>query len=223
MKDENLYSELGLALARGDVGLWVGPDGVPLAGVSIQVLAAQEWLGVWAESRQAEFAQALESSWREHSSARMVIEVPDLVEDALGEHFKFSDFCPFFYLNGKGAGADRLSPVRREDSKREKVKYLENLGASVLLICGYQEPARLALLLDREIGEYGARLRLIVLTGCPEQTLEQLKSGLSARQAELAAKIFATDAALDGLLTEIEDKKRALPAEPTVKKGVRTD
>jgi hypothetical protein len=219
MKHENLYSELGFALARGDVALWVGPKGVPLAGASIHRLVAQEWLGVWAESRQTDFAKALESSWREHSSARMVIEVPDLVEDALGEHFKFSDFCPFFYLNGKGTAADRLSPLRREDSKREKARYLENLGASVLIICGYQESAQLALLLDREIGEYGATLRLIVLTGCTEKTLEQLKSGLSARQTDSAAKILATDAALDDLLKEIEDNRRALPAEPTVLVG----
>jgi hypothetical protein len=219
MKNENLYSELGLALARGDVGLWVGPDGVPLAGASKQLLAAQEWLGVWAESRQPEFAQALEYSWRERSSARMVIEVPDLVEDALGEHFKFSDFCPYFYLNGKGPGADKLSPLRREDSKREKAKYLENLGASVLLICGYREPAQLAPLLGREVGEYGARLRLIVLAGCSAQTLARLKSDLSVHQAGLAERILATDASLDDLLKEIEDKKTALPAEPMVRVG----
>src|ERR1035441_112463 len=120
MKNENLYSELGLALARREVALWVGPEGLALAGEAKEAVTAQEWLGVWAESRQTEFAQALESMWRERSSARMVIEVPDLVEDALGEHFKFADFCPYFYLNGKGAGADRLSPLRREDSKREK-------------------------------------------------------------------------------------------------------
>jgi hypothetical protein len=30
MKNENLYSELGLALARGDVALWIGPQGVAL-------------------------------------------------------------------------------------------------------------------------------------------------------------------------------------------------
>src|SRR2546429_4186926 len=127
MKNENIFSELGLALARGDVALWIGPEGLPLVGSSIQLLTAQEWLSVWAESRQTEFAQTLEHGWRERSSARMVIEVPDLVEDALGEHFKFSDFCPYFYLNGRGAATDRLSPLRREDSKREKAKYLENL------------------------------------------------------------------------------------------------
>jgi len=149
----------------------------------------------------------------------MVIEVPDLVEDAVGEHFKFSDFCPYFYLNGKGAGADRLSPLRREDSKREKAKYLESLGACVLLICGYREPSELAPLLDREVGEYGAGLQLIILAGCPEQTLEQLKSGLSARRADLAAKILATDASLHDLLKEIEDNKAALPAEPTILVG----
>jgi hypothetical protein len=219
MKHESLYSELGLALARGDVGLWVGPDGVPLADASIQPIAAQEWLGVWAESRQIEFARAIETTWRERSSARMLIEVPDLVEDALGEHFKFSDFCPYFYLNGKGGGADRLSPLRREDTKRDKARYLEDLGASVLLICGYQKPARLAPLLDREIGEYGAKLRLVVIAGCSEEALQQLKSSLSARQTDLAAKIFATDDAPDRLLRAIEDSKAALPTEPTILVG----
>ena len=124
MQIDNLQSELGFALARGDVGLWIGPDGLVVGtGEEKQILTKQSWLGVWSESHQTDFALALESSWREKSAARMVVEVPDLVEDALGEHFKFSDFCPYFYLNGKVKGADSLSPLRREDSKREKAKY----------------------------------------------------------------------------------------------------
>jgi len=219
MKNENLYSELGLALARGDVAMWIGPEGLQATGVSKQLLTNQEWLGVWAESREIEFAQALESSWRERSSARMVIEVPDLVEDALGEHFKFSDFCPYFYLNGKGAEADRLSPLRREDSKREKARYLESLGASVLLICGCPNTTELGRLLDREVGEYGARLRLIVVVDCLEEEMAQLKLGLSAHRADLSTKILAIDVSINDLLKEIEDHKTTLPAEPTILVG----
>ena len=219
MRNENLYSALGLALARGEVALWVGHEGLPLDAERKQRLSDQEWLGVWAESRQTDFAQALESIWRERSSARMVIEVPDLVEDALGEHFKFADFCPYFYLNGKGAGADRLSPLRREDSKREKGRYLENLGASVLLICGYREPSELARLLDREVGEYGAGLKLIVLADCPEERLEQLKSGLSTHRTDWATRVLGTDGSLYDLLKEIQDYKSALPAEATILVG----
>ena len=155
MKTDKLLSQLGLALGRGDVALWIGPGGLPLENNDgDRLMTEQSWLGVWSESRHREFAQALEASWRARSAARMVIEVPDLVEDALGEHFKFSDFCPYFYLNGKESGADRLSPLRREDSKREKARYLENLGASSLLICGYPESSSLMALLDREVGEY---------------------------------------------------------------------
>jgi hypothetical protein len=219
MKNKSLFLELGLALARGDVSLWIGPDGLQLAAETKQVLTMQQWLGVWSEARQPEFARALESTWRKHSSARMVVEVPDFVEDALGEHFKFSDFCPYFYLNGKGAGADKLSPFRRQDSKREKAKYLENIGASVLLICGYGDPSLIAPLLEGEVGEYGARLRLVVLTGCPEQTLDQLKSRLSARHVDFAERILATESSLDDLLKEIEDNKTALPGEPRIRVG----
>jgi len=97
MKNDQLFSELSIALGRGDVALWIGPAGLSVAEVPCkQILTNQQWLGAWAESRRPEFAQALESSWRVRSSARMVIEVPDLVEDALGAHFKFSDFCPYF-------------------------------------------------------------------------------------------------------------------------------
>jgi hypothetical protein len=60
MKNESLFSELGLALARGEVALWIGPEGSPLTGAGKVLLTAQEWLGVWAESRETEFAQALQ-------------------------------------------------------------------------------------------------------------------------------------------------------------------
>lgn len=220
MKTDAILSELGLALGRGDVALWIGPDGLPLGTPQDRLLLTEQaWLGIWAESRGTEFAQALERNWRERSSARMIIEVPDLVEDALGEHFKFPDFCPYFYLNGKGIVADRLSPLRREDSKREKVKYLEKLGASVLLLCGYQDVRSLAALLDREVGEYGAGLRLIILAGCSSQALEELQSGLAAHRSKFAAKILGTEALLPDLLREIETTKKALPAEPTILVG----
>src|SRR5258708_19461245 len=128
MENGNFSFEVGLALARGDRALWIGPESLPLTGASRQLFTDQQWLGVWAESRQAEAARSLEISWRERSAARMMVEVPDLVEDALGEHFKFSDFCPYFYLNGKGAGADMLRPLPPEHTHPAKPQYFDPLG-----------------------------------------------------------------------------------------------
>jgi len=220
MKTDELLSVLGLALGRGDAALWIGPAGLSVTNARHQqIITSQQWLGVWAESREWDLAQAMERAWRDRSSARMLIEVPDLVEDALGEHFKFSDFCPYFYLNGKGAETDTLSPLRREDSKREKARYLEKLGASVLLICGHQEPDALASLLDREVGEYGAALRSIILLDCPEQQYERICSLLGERRRNFASRVFPTSRPLGSLLFEIEENRRALPSEPTILVG----
>ena len=81
MSTDILLSDLGFALARGDVALWVGPDGLPIGpATEIQLLTDQPWLGIWSESRETKFAQGLDTSWRKRAAARMVIEVPDLVE-----------------------------------------------------------------------------------------------------------------------------------------------
>jgi hypothetical protein len=83
----NDLAELGLALARGDAAMWVGPEWKPTAAADdLERLARERWLGVWSEARDAGFAATLSRQMREQGDHRLLGWDPDPVLDGWEVH-----------------------------------------------------------------------------------------------------------------------------------------
>src|SRR4051812_19888795 len=106
---DDVENSVALALADGEIALWLGPDwrGEENAD-QVSTLSQYDWLGVWSESRDPSTAEVLSHAWTNRPFRRTFVEVPDQIHEALDRDFKFSRACPFFYLEGRGPGEDKL-------------------------------------------------------------------------------------------------------------------
>jgi len=214
---EQLLQDVGLALARGNVALWVGPDWrPPTTAGDLDLIIGPDWLGVWSESTSGVFAEALADHRQKQMTSRLVIEVPDRITDVLGERFSLAEICPFFYLNG--TEQTRLSDRNRRVARDTKVDCLTRLGASVLLIAGYQGLAELETLVLGEIAEAAPQLELVVL-GIKEPSAETLRSKLSE---SLEHRVHTLAFSLSQVLRTVATRKLAAPAEPQIRIGSET-
>src|SRR5262249_19788462 len=107
------------------------------------------------------FADALAENREKRSAGRLVVEVPDRIQDVLGERFSLAEICPYFYLDGKGQS--RLGDRNRRVARDAKVDCLSRLGPSVLIITGYRDSVCLGEVITQEIIQAAPDLRLVVL------------------------------------------------------------
>jgi hypothetical protein len=210
-------SEIGLALARGNVALWLGIDWESPSGPEDRdYLRRVDWLGIWSEARRIGFTEVTGGQSTATSSGRMIVEVPNRIDDILGEHFSIAEVCPHFYLNGKGDKPDSLSDRQRRRSRDAKIEQLTRLRSTVLLIAGVTDPqaAREALL--RDIYETLPDAPLIVLIGVPDPIKDTIVAGFPN---PLADKIVSVEFSLVELLKKVKERRQRLPERPSIRIG----
>ncbi len=205
-------AELGLALARGDAAVWVGSEWKPPAAADdVDRLTRVRWLGVWSEAHDVEFATALGRQMRDQRDVRLLVEVPNRIDDALAEYYKLAEVCPYFYLNGKASGGEPLSPRQRARSRDDKIAELKRLGPAVLVVVGYQTAAPLAQLLGEVVAEEAPDLRAVFVAGMRPEELEGLKTALPVAWAD---RLRGEALELLPLLRTIESRRHIpIPAE----------
>lgn len=215
--EEELILEMGAALARGDVALWLGPAWRPPEDTEqIGLLAERDWLGIWSTSTSGVIAEALVESRRKDSGGRLIVEVPDRINDVLGERFSLAEICPFFYLDGKGQS--RLSDRNRRVARDAKIDCLNRLGPSLLLVTGYEDPTALNDVVANEMLQAAPELQIVVLgrdgklsNQFGDETLRALKT-----------KVRIANLTLVELLRRLISRKLVLPGEPHVRVGSAT-
>ena len=213
----NELTDLGLALARGDAAVWVGSEWMPPAAPDdLERLTRVSWLGVWSEAQDVEFAAALSRQMREQGDRRLLVEVPNRIDDALAEYYKLAEVCPYFYLNGRAGGGETLSQRQRVRSRGDKIAELKRLGPAVLVVVGYQTAAPLAQLLGEEITEDAPDLRVVFVAGMEPEELERLRSALPNAWAD---RLRGEALELLPLLRAIESRRHRQAEGPALRIG----
>jgi hypothetical protein len=122
-----LVRELGRELSRENVALWLGLDWQPPSAEELTRLAERPWLGVWAESRRPELAIATRKHSQETPLSRLVTEVPDRVQDVIGDSFGIAGIAPYLYLHGRLPDPPEPDPYEREERRRDVLAAIAGL------------------------------------------------------------------------------------------------
>ncbi len=212
----SVIPELAPALLRGDAALWLGTEWkTPRGSESRTSLCSHAWLGIWSDAEGSEFADCLTSRRPGTVDSRLLIEVPEKIEDDLGEHYSIAEIVPYFYLRGKAGSETSMRPRQRDRSRDAKIEQLNRLGQAVLFVSGCTQPDELLATLE-DICDLGPNLRLLALFDVPPST-----QGLAQRQLpELQlAKLRFVNQTLVSFLTEVETRRIELPPGPSVLVG----
>ena len=217
----DLVSELGWELARGNVALWLGPEWkMPTRAEHIASVTSRDWLGVWTESQSGAFADALARAFTERAGlqSRVVLEVPDYVEDVLGRQFSFQSICPVMYLDGLAGGWARFKKFERIKARSDKLDELKGLGPCTLVIVGHSDPHNLAELISEEILPAAQDLRVLV-TGLPESQWQLLLADIGPTLASRHVRVDARP--LLDILVEVDRRREAAAGfvEPEIQVG----
>jgi hypothetical protein len=204
MQEANLL-EIAQGLSQlGRVALWLGNEWeAPSADEDVATIVAQDWIGVWAESTDPRLAQEMESAWRDGGRPRQVVQVPNMLEEALGSSFRFADFAPYMYLNGRDGEDDPLDPTTREDSKVDKIRQLGRVQGGLLIVAGVADCAdavNAAILAGRRAPD----IRRIVILGHDSSTCTVATEATPDRDDAHVAKMVAYSGGLVELLRDIE-------------------
>lgn len=197
----------------GQVALWLGSDWTPPQNPDeLELIASQDWVGVWSDSKDFTLAEKMERAWREKKQARQLILVPDTIEESLGRDFRFSDFAPYMFLNGRMDVPDILDEITRSDSRVDKVRELKRIQNSVLIIDGAKDCSD-AFRIAQEAARRADQLRRIILLGfsleaCQEQTEKLTKSfpSLLNKIAVFPSRLYGLIKQVYSLTTEIKER-----------------
>lgn len=214
--NSSVSSELSFALANGDIALWLGPQWSKLEVANCETVRSVDWLGIWIEARLRNAIGPL-AVGSQTSSGRLVIDVPDQIEDVLGTHYSIADVCPHFYLNGYDE-IDPLSTRQRRISRDLKVEQLSRLKTSVILVAGYHDSAELIECLE-EVCEAAPDCRRIFVTQPPSNTTAEVNSKLAPRLGE---RIIIVQDRLDSLLKAIQSRRAALSPTRSIRVGTES-
>ena len=200
MQEANVL-EIAQAFSQlGQAALWLGESWeAPTDGDDIAIIASNDWIGVWSDSRNPTLAEEMERLWQDGGRPRQLVQVPDTLEEALGSSFRFSDFAPYMYLNGKGEADDPLDPITREDSRLDKIRQLGRAQGCVLLIegaTGCSEAIQTAI----RAGRRAPDVRRIVLLGQDPGECEQELQSHHDQVTTLVAKMAAYPGSLVDLI-----------------------
>ncbi|MEX0641132.1 MAG: hypothetical protein WD468_00445 [Pirellulales bacterium] len=214
MQEANLL-EIAQGLSQlGHAALWLGDEWeAPKTHEDMATVVAKDWIGVWADSTDPRLAQEMESAWRASDRPRQLVQVPNTLEEALGASFRFSDFAPYMYLNGRDGEADPLDPTTRDDSKVDKIRQLARVQGGLLLVAGAADCAtavNTAILAGRRAPD----MRRIVILEHDSSTCTAAAEATSDRDRVHVAKMVAYAGGVVDLLREIESL--ATPTEEQV-------
>lgn len=199
--------ELAHAFAQsGQLALWLGESWRALGDrEELAAIAAKDWIGVWSEAGDPTLATSMAKLWSDQRRPREVVEVPDTLPEVLGADFRYADFCPYMYLNGRADRDDPLDDITRSDSRVDKIRQLGRLQSGILLIAGAPGPVD-ALKTVAQAGVRADQLRRIVVLGFSHGELEQPYSEFQLKHRALSGKA----AFWPGQLTELINRLATL-------------
>lgn len=212
--NSQILSELRLGLARGDVGLWLGPNA--RVEEAAESLAAQDWLGVWADTEDTELADLMRQRAGE---TRLLVEVPDRLDDVLGERYSIAEICPYFYLTGKVGVPSSPNKATRRRSRDEKIEQLHRLGRGMLVVWGYAEGERLSDAIESILG-LAPNLRFILVTGVSGELLESVATYIQSDAAgTTVARLRSCEPSLPEVLADVASLPTEIDAAPSLRVG----
>lgn len=192
-------------LVRGNVALWIA-ESADFDILSHSNYEKIKWLAIWSQSRSANWANKLDRFRRTSDILQLLVEVPDRLESALGSGYSFSQFTPFYYLNGNGDGWSSWSNREIRRAQDEKIDEIERLKKSELLIVGFDKARDLADLLLEEL-PHSADVKYI-LENKSDAFISDLVNALKLKAPVLLNKIRILSEDLSMLLGKAADNDR---------------
>ncbi len=209
-----VLSELRLGLARAEVGLWIGPDA--RLSEAAESLATQDWLGVWADTEDSELADLIRQRAGDN---RLLVEVPERLDDVLGERYSIAEIRPYFYLAGKVGVPASSNRAARRRSRDEKIEQVHRLGRGVLVLWGYDDGERLSDAIESILG-LAPNPRLILVAGVSGELLESVIARLPSDAAEAAlVRLRSCTPSLPELLAEVARLPTDVDVAPSLRVG----
>jgi len=196
------------ALQRREVALWLGPSwGLPASPDEARLFGEQDWLGIWFEPQSAETAKAFGVRREEVDMQRRLMEVPGAIDDILQPDFRWSDYCPFFYLNGRSPRAVDESQAKRMLARLTKLEQLERIEHAVLAASGFVSPDELASAVKNAVGDFVGHLEFVIVLGVddPDGWRDALKPSLATG---LKCEILLVAESLGEVLAEFQEAQK---------------
>ena len=166
MESDPNYNALVLSLCKDEVALWLGPNWQPPKSPDDQKLFSdQDWLGIWSDSPEPKTAQIITQNRKDKPLSKTFIEVPGAVDDFLQPDFRYSEYCPFFYLNGRSPDGSKLKPSKRTLARLTKLEHLERLTHLTLLVCGFVSPQQFITSLTDSMSDFLGKDQYIFIVG----------------------------------------------------------
>jgi len=158
-----VLNELKYILARGNSSLWVSSN-VEYYDYKDSLFERINWLAIWSQSRNPKWEQRLLSyRFVNEGHTPELVAVSGDVNSALGARYSFSDFTPYFYLDGKEGSS---SPLNSRDARRirdEKIDQLFHLKSGYICMLGFEDPKELANLIKEDLPTQNLDLHFYVL------------------------------------------------------------
>jgi len=168
------YETLVLSLCRDEVALWLGPNWQPPDSLDDQkLLSDQDWLGIWSDAQEPKTAQIITQNRKEKTLSKNFVEVPGSVDDLLQPDFRYSEYCPFFYLNGRFPDSSKLTPAKQTLARLTKLRHLERLTHLTLLVCGFASPQQFIAALTDSMSDFLGKVQHIFLVGIDNSDIWQ--------------------------------------------------
>ena len=203
-------SSLILSLHRKEAALWLGPMWSPPDSSEDQLLLSkQDWIGVWSDSQSPETAKMMNHGRKDASLYRRFEEIPDAVDDYLQPDFRWSDYCPFFYLNGRSGNSVKLTPAKRVLARLTKLQHLERLSHTTLIACGFASPGQFVSALEDSVCDFLGGIERVFIVGIenPDRWQSPLQDNVDSGLLEKIALVS------DSLPTILKESEGARPRE----------
>jgi hypothetical protein len=199
---EKWLGDFSMSLARGECALWLGPDwDARIQDEDLAHIASKPWLAVWSESQSRELAIRLEDSEPNKDSDRLLVEVPDSVEEALGTRYSLASFCPFFYVPER-----KTDDYLQQQYRMEKDRELQKIQNGTLVLGYMPSEEYLQEILIGPVNKNASTVSMIVLLGMSEDRIPKLLSS-SVRQ-----KLACFPGTLTDLLRQLDESIKDLPS-----------
>lgn len=214
--DDSNYSALVLALCRDEVALWLGPQWQPPDSLDVQkLLSEQDWLGIWSDAQEPKTAQFIIQNRKDKPQSKNFIEIPESVDDFLQPDFRYSEYCPYFYLNGRLPNSSKLTTAKRMLARLTKLQHLERLTHLTLLVCGFTSPQQFTSALTDSIADFLGKVQNIFLVGIDNLDLWRSQLKETAINPTLLGRMHLIPELLPKILKDSTREKIAKEEDPT--------
>jgi hypothetical protein len=208
--------EFALDLARGECALWLGSRWDEAVGdEDLSSIGNKPWLAVWSEARSRVLALQLKQSAVLAEAGRLLVEVPDSVQDVLGDSYPLAQLLPVFYLEGSPESVT-TDPAARQRVRTFQEDELRRVRSATLVAGYFRDQGAAVRFLQDPVRNVGNDIARVLLLGVSEDDGVELLKGLPS---SLQTRVVCFPGSLTELLDLLETRRRELPAEPTVRVG----